>query len=188
MTYALEVDEEKQEGRTMTNAVQEPQAVPPTQNQPPADTKKQRILDLYAEGVRDVDELARRSDARPSYVASVLQKAGLEVDYFDLYTSTAQPMNVYSKVFRNQLRFKDEEAARQSVELIEHHYRRFRQAGDRAGQHHCLLMALTMFNRARWIGKYREAEVFRNWLMDKLNDTVYERSVAPADEARPKTA
>ena len=31
-------------------------------------------------------------------------------------------------------------------------------------------MALTMFDRARWTGKGREAEIFRHWLMARLND------------------
>jgi hypothetical protein len=31
-------------------------------------------------------------------------------------------------------------------------------------------MALTMFNRARWTGKPREAEVFRTWLVDTLEE------------------
>jgi len=31
-------------------------------------------------------------------------------------------------------------------------------------------MALTMFDRARWTNKLREADVFRHWLMDRLGD------------------
>ena len=61
--------------------------------------------------------------------------------YFDLYTSTAQPMNVYSKFFTNRLSYKDEAAARASVELIDQFYRQFELAGDRSGQHHALLPA-----------------------------------------------
>jgi hypothetical protein len=40
--------------------------------------------------------------ARPSYVASVLQKSGLMSGYFDLYTTTAHPMNIYSKFFERE--------------------------------------------------------------------------------------
>src|SRR5205085_3110321 len=90
--------------------------------------------------------------------------------YFDLYTSTANPMNLYSKFFANKLGYKDEETARHSVELIDHYYRQFRLAGDRAGQHHALLMALTMFDRARWTNKAHEAEIFRQWLAERLNE------------------
>jgi hypothetical protein len=31
-----------------------------------------------------------------------------------------------------------------------------------------MLMALTMYNRARWTGKGREAEVYKEWLMKAL--------------------
>ena len=106
---------------------------------------------------------------RPSYVASVLQEAGLVDDYFDLYTSTAHPMNVYSRYFAGKLGFKDVATARRSVALIDRLHGQFALARDRAGQHHALLMALTMFNRARWTGKDDEAEVYRAWLAGQLD-------------------
>ena len=31
-------------------------------------------------------------------------------------------------------------------------------------------MALVMFDRARWTGKGREADIFRNWLLARLNE------------------
>src|SRR5205807_1900127 len=105
-----------------------------------------------------------------SYVAGVLQDSKLLRGYFDLYTTTASPMNVYSKYFAKKLGFKDEEAARDSIDLIDHYYRQFELAQDRAGQHHALLMALTMFDRARWTGKAAEADVFRRWLLDRLQE------------------
>jgi hypothetical protein len=37
--------------------------------------------------------------SRTSYVGSVLQEAGLEKSYFDVFTSTGHPMNAYSKFF-----------------------------------------------------------------------------------------
>jgi hypothetical protein len=80
-------------------------------------------------------------------------------------------MNVYSKFFAKRLGYKDEEAARQSVEIIDNYYRQFALAGDRAGQHHALLMALTMFDRARWTNKEREADIFRRWLLDRLSES-----------------
>jgi hypothetical protein len=98
----------------------------------------------------------------------VLHEADLREDYFDLYTSTAHPMNVYSKFFARKLGFKDVETARAGVGLIDRLYRQFALARDRAGQHHALLMALTMFNRARWSEKPAEAEVYRQWLADRL--------------------
>jgi hypothetical protein len=35
-------------------------------------------------------------------------------------------------------------------------------------------MALTMFNRARWTGKAREADVFRRWLEQRLAEAAPE--------------
>lgn len=133
-------------------------------------TKKDQILALAASGLGDVADIALMTQSRPSYVGTVLQDAGLHPGYFDLYTSTNKPMNVYSKFFAGQLGFKDVEAARRSVELIDRLHRQFELAGDRAGQHHALLMALTMFDRARWTGKEQEADVFRRWLADRIED------------------
>jgi hypothetical protein len=133
-------------------------------------TKKDQILTLYRAGITEVADLAAITVTRPSYVASVLHQSEQLPGYFDLYTSTAQPMNVYSKFFAGKLGFRDEESARKSVALIDHLYRQFELAGDRAGQHHALLMALTMFDRARWTNKAAEADVFRRWLRDRLDD------------------
>ncbi len=132
--------------------------------------RKEQITALFMSGMGEVGDIAIITGARPSYVASVLQEAGLTKGYFDLYTSTALPMNVYSKFFAGKLGFKDEETARQSVELIDRLHRQFELAGDRSGQHHALVMALTMFDRARWTGKGIEAEVYRDWLMSRLAD------------------
>ena len=131
-------------------------------------TKKEQILSLYLSGITEVQDLAVIAGARPSYVASVLQEAGEPAPYFDLYTSTSQPVNVYAKFFAGQLGFKDVEAARRGVALIDQRYRQFALAEDRAGQHHAMLMALTMFNRARWTGKAKEADVYRGWLAAQL--------------------
>ncbi|MGE0130810.1 MAG: hypothetical protein AB7U82_22255 [Blastocatellales bacterium] len=131
-------------------------------------SKKDQIISLFTSGMGSVEDLALITSSRPSYVASVLQAAGLMSGYFDLYTTTSHPMNVYSKFFAGKLGYKDEAAARQSVTLIDRYYRQFEIAGDRAGQHHALMMAMTMFNRARWTRKSREAEIFRQWLLAKL--------------------
>ncbi len=133
-------------------------------------SRKDQILALYLSGMSEIEDLAIITGARPSYVGSVLQESGLVKGYFDLYTSSAHPMNVYSKFFANKLGFKDEERARESVETIDQLYGQFDLAGDRAGQHHALQMALVMFDRARWTGKGREADIFRQWLLAKLNE------------------
>ena len=133
-------------------------------------SKKDQILTLYKAGITDVTELAAITASRSSYVASVLHGAEKLPSYFDLYTSTSQPMNIYSKYFANRLSYRDVAAARESVQLIDHLHRQFAVAGDRAGQHHALLMALTLFDRARWTNKAAEADVFRRWLQDRLKD------------------
>ena len=135
-------------------------------------SKKDQIVSLFLSGMGEVEDIAIITGSRPSYVGSVLQEAGLVSGYFDLYTSTAHPQNVYSKFFANKLGFKDEATARESVGLIDRLYRQFEFAGDRAGQHHALAMALTMFCRARWTGKGAEAEVFRRWLLARLDEAV----------------
>src|SRR5499427_7194326 len=133
-------------------------------------SKKDQIISLFTSGIGSVEDLAMITRARPSYIASVLQAAGLMSGYFDLYTTTSHPMNVYSKFFAGKLGYRDEATARESVELIESYYRQFETAGDRAGQHHALMMAMTMFNRARWTRKPREAEIFRQWLVARLTE------------------
>src|SRR5215216_6069930 len=93
-------------------------------------SRKDQIIALYLSGMNEIEDLAIITGARPSYVGSVLQESGLVKGYFDLYTSTAHPMNVYSKFFANKLGFKDEGTARESVELIDKLYRQFEYAQD----------------------------------------------------------
>ena len=130
--------------------------------------KKQQIIALYLSGITAFEDLATRTSTQPSYIGAVLQQAGLIRGYFDLYTSTAQPMNAYSKYFANKLGFKHEAAARRSVAVLEQLYQQCASTRDRAGQHHALSMALVMFDRARWMGKMREADIFRQWLVAHL--------------------
>ena len=144
-------------------------------------SRKDQILSLFTSGIGSVEDLAAITGARPSYVASVLQDSGLLAGYFDLYTTTAHPMNIYSKFFAGKLGFKDEETARQSVTLLDRLYGQFALASDRAGQHHALLMGLTMFDRARWTGKEVEADVFGQWLISRLTEG---REDFTKDEAR----
>ena len=54
--------------------------------------------------------------------------------------------------------------------MIDRLYGQFEFAGDRAGQHHALVMALIMFDRARWTSKGSEARIFRRWLMLRLEE------------------
>lgn len=132
-------------------------------------SKKDMILSLFGSGVTQIETIAAISGARPSYVGAVLLREGLIDNYFDLYTSTSHPMNIYSKHFQGKLGFKDVESAERSVKVLEGAYRYFDQQQDRAGQHHSLEMGLTMLDRARWTGKLEEAEVYRQWLVRKLS-------------------
>ena len=137
-------------------------------------SKKDMILSLFDSGITEVEMISAISGAKPSYVGSVLHREGLIDNYFDLYTSTAYPMNIYSKQFRGKLGFKDVESAEGSVEVLDRSYRYFDNRQDRAGQHHALEMALTMLDRARWTGKLEEAEVYRRWLVGKLSKPLVE--------------
>jgi hypothetical protein len=145
-------------------------------------SKKDQIVSLFLSGMGEVEDIAVITGSRPSYVASVLQEAGLHSGYFDLYTSTSQPQNIYSKFFAGKLGFKDVETAAESVALIDRLYRQFEFAGDRAGQHHALAMALTMFDRARWTSKGREAGVFLNWLTARLGEAALDLEEASGDD------
>jgi hypothetical protein len=127
-------------------------------------TKKEQIIALYQSGLTDIAEIVYEVSARPSYVAQVLQSAGLLTGYYDLYTPTASDQNFYSRFFRNVLAFKTVEAARASVKRLDRLYNYFERIGDRAGQHHAMALALTGKNRARWSGKHEAARVFSDWL------------------------
>ena len=144
-------------------------------------TRKEQIVSLFLSGMGEVEDIAVITGARPSYVASVLQEAGLHSGYFDLYTSTSQPQNIYSKFFAGKLGFKDVETAAESVALVDRLYRQFEFAGDRAGQHHALQMALTIFDRARWTGKGREAGVFLDWLTARLGEATLDLEEASGE-------
>jgi hypothetical protein len=127
-------------------------------------SKKDQILQLHQDGITDVAEIAYLTEAQPSYIAEVLRQAGLLSGYFDLYTTTASEQNIYSRYFRNILAFKTVEAAEQSIEKIDRLYSYFERIGDRAGQHHAMVLALTGKNRARWSGKLEESKIFSDWL------------------------
>jgi hypothetical protein len=43
-------------------------------------------------------------------------------------------------------------------------------------------MALTMFDRARWTGKGREADIFRQWLLARLNEADLTESEEAGEE------
>ncbi len=139
-------------------------------------SKKDLILSIYNSGTKEIEAISTISGAKPSYVGSVLQRAGLIDNYFDLYTSTDFPMNVYTKYFRGKLGFKDVKTAQKSVENLERIYKIFERRKDRAGQHHSLEMGMLMLNRARWTGKVKEAEIYRIWLADKLSKPLVEEA------------
>ena len=141
-------------------------------------TKKEQILELFQSGKWNLLEIARMLDTQSSYVARVLMDHGLLKGYFDLYTPTAYSMNVYSDLFQRRLGFKDVPTAKQSVQIIDAAYQELGQRGDRAGQHHAQVMALTCLNRARWSGKAAEAQVFKDWLSAHLD--------VPQPEAMPQ--
>ena len=152
-------------------------------------TKKDMILSLFNSGVTEIETIAAVSGARPSYVGAVLQREGLVDNYFDLYTSTGYPMNIYSKHFRGKLGFKDVRAAERGIKTLENGYQYFSRILDRAGQHHTLELGLTMLDRARWTGKMEEAEIYRRWVVGKLSVPLVESpkpSVLSSVESQPR--
>lgn len=132
-----------------------------------ARSKKKRILELWDGGMKDVAEIVIRTHVRPSYVGQVLrQERGLA--YFDLYTSSSddgESANVYTRFFKKVLAFKDVAAAQESVLKIGRLYDYFGRLGDRAGQHEAMALALKGLNRARFIRKFDEAQIFFEFLV-----------------------
>ncbi len=135
-------------------------------------SKKQRIISLYESGTRSVDEIAEAVDTSTSYVAAVLRDRGYLNNYFDLYTATSAPMNVYTQELGGRLGYRDLERAQESIETLEEFYEKAKTAKDRPAQHHALVSALTLFDRARFSQKLDEAGVFRTWIVEKLYEEV----------------
>jgi hypothetical protein len=130
-------------------------------------TKKELAISLHASG-RTVEEIAHTLECSPSYVANTLIASGEPSEYSDLYTSSVA-QNAYARMFRGVLRFRDVQAAEQSVQRIDALYHEFAEANDRRGQHQAQLMALIGKNRAEGIGKVAEARIFANWLVSHLD-------------------
>jgi hypothetical protein len=166
-----------------TNVIMPVKPAPQNRRSSQQISKKDQIISLYTSGVDNLEDIALMTNSRTTYVASVLQAEGLISGYFDLYTTTSHPMNTYSRFFAGKLSFKNEEAASRSVELLNRLYRQFEIAKDRAGQHHTLLMGLTMFNRARWTGKGLEADIYRHWLIAYLNEPDLQAQAETIDAA-----
>jgi len=134
----------------------------------PRVTKKQQIIRLYDRGF-DVESIADALATNPTYVANTLIQSGRPVEYEDLYTTTSG--RAYSEEARKLsgvLRFKDIEAARESVGRLDEAYREFERNKNKRGQHRAQMLALIGKNRAEGIGKTEEAAVFRDWLMRTL--------------------
>ncbi len=54
-----------------------------TGQEEPTQIKKEMILSLYNSGTTEIETIATMSGAKPSYVGSVLHRAGLIDNYFD---------------------------------------------------------------------------------------------------------
>ena len=130
-------------------------------------TKKDLALSLRAAG-RSVEEIAQTLRCSPTYIANVLAADGKTTDYSDLYTNSAT-QNAYARAFNGALRFKNIEAAKQSVEKIDTLFHQYALERDRRGQHQAQLMALIGKNRAEGIGKTAEAKIFMDWLTSHLD-------------------
>jgi hypothetical protein len=129
-------------------------------------SKKDLAADMYKKGL-NVEAIAGLLRADPSYVANALIERGYVPNYVDLYTSTG-PQNRYAAMLAGVLQFKDVEVARASVGRIGELYERFAEERDRRGLHQCEVLALIGKNRAEGLGKWREAQVFADWLAARL--------------------
>jgi hypothetical protein len=148
-------------------------------------SKKERSLSLFDEGLKDVEAIAAAIDSNPTYVASALMQAGRSVDYADLYTPS-RPKNRYGENFNGVLRFKDEEAARESVRQLDVRYQFYLEIGDRQGQYQARSLGLIGYERAMGLGKVKEARLFADWLRQTLDRELAARlSDAPADARTP---
>lgn len=134
----------------------------------PRTTKKERIIKLYDRGF-DVPFIADALSTSPSYVANTLIQSGRPVEYEDLYTTTSgRAYSEESRRLSGVLRFKDVSAAKESVSRLDEAFRQFESEGNRKGQHRAQMLALIGKNRAQGIGKYKEAAIFRDWLVRTL--------------------
>jgi hypothetical protein len=137
-------------------------------------TKKEQSLSLFDEGVRDVEAIAERIGANPTYIANTLIGSGRSIDYSDLYTSS-RPRNRYGDDFNGILRFKDMDATRECVRQLNVRYQFYRETGDRQGQYQARSIALMGYERAMGLGKVREAQLFADWLTQTLQHEVMSR-------------
>lgn len=87
-------------------------------------------------------------------------------------------MNIYDSLFAGRLGYRDVKTAERGVALIDRAYRELDELTDRAGQHHCMVAALTMCNRARFSGKLAEELVYRRWLLHRLTEQVSAARIA----------
>ncbi|MGV3723228.1 MAG: hypothetical protein ACO1SX_20195 [Actinomycetota bacterium] len=146
-------------------------------------TKKDLAELLHRQGVA-VDAIADMLQTDPSYVANALIERGVAPDYTDLYTSTG-PQNRYAARLAGVLRFKDVEAARESVRQLDRLCEQYESERDRRGVHQCEVLALTGKNRAQGLGKWEEARIFASWLAERLYANPEQ---APAEPTRLSTA
>lgn len=141
-------------------------------------TKKERIIALYDRGF-DVESIADAVGTSPTYVANTLIASGRPVEYEDLYTTTTgRSYSAEARRLSGILRFRDVEAAKESVRKLDEAFQEFRRTGNRRGQHRAQMLALIGKNRAEGIGKMEEASVFRDWLIATLQSEQEEREQA----------
>jgi len=129
-------------------------------------TKKELAERLHRQGLT-VAAIAELLHSDPAYVANALTQRGMTPEYADLYTSTGL-QNRYAARLAGILRFRNVEAARESIEQLDRLCEHFESERDRRGVHECEVLALTGKNRALGLGKWEEARIFATWLADRL--------------------
>ena len=110
-------------------------------------------------------------------------ESGRSVDYVDLYTRS-RPKNRYGADFNGILRFKDEQAATESVRRLNDRCIHYRKKGDRQGIYQARSLALIGYERAMGLGKIREAAILGEWLAASLAQEVAEKRGFEASPTR----
>lgn len=132
-------------------------------------SKKEKIIKLYENNVKNIAQIAALTSAKPSYVAQVLQEKKLIHHYHDLYSHVGEDSNIYSPIFKDVLSFKNKESSKESIKEIDLLYNQFKKDKDPAGQHEAMSVALVGFNRAKFSNKIEEADIFKRWIKEKLD-------------------
>ncbi len=138
-----------------------------------------QIRALYRSGMTSEEDLAFITDSNRSAVEEALR---------DVRNDPAAS-DFFAEFDLTSLGLRGVGSAKAAVGALDERYRTAREESNRAGQHTAMMMALTLFNQARWTGRNEEASLFRIWLMDRLvTSALIEEQVATVASAARESA